>query len=104
VAVFGKSEIDFKQALRWLHKQWNVRSLLCEGGGEVNGALFKAGFVDELYLTICPVIFGGRDAPTLADGCGFEFLSDASQLALHRMKRVGDELFLVYRTENHGEH
>ena len=97
VATFGKKEIDFAQAVRWLRTRWNVRSLLCEGGGEVNGALFKAGLVNELYVTLCPVILGGRDAPTLADGEGVQLLAEATQLKLRSMKRLGDEFFLIYR-------
>src|SRR4029079_15778168 len=57
--VCGKNEIDFGYALGWLRKKWNVKRLLCEGGGELNSALFHAGLVDELNLTVCPKIFGG---------------------------------------------
>ena len=96
VKVCGGSEIDFREALEWLGEKWKVKRLLCEGGGELNGALFRAGLVNELHLTICPKIFGGRDAPTIADGTGGLKLSDATQLVLKSMKRVGDELFLVY--------
>ena len=71
VKICGKREINFPAALRWLREKWNVKRLLCEGGGELNGALFRAGLVDELHLTICPKIFGGRNAPTIADGTGF---------------------------------
>src|SRR5579859_2004636 len=70
VKVCGKSEIDFEQALLWLRREWKVRQLLCEGGGELNDALFRAGLVNELHLTICPIIFGGRHAPTVANGVG----------------------------------
>ena len=80
----------------WLGKNWNVQRLLCEGGGELNGALFRAGLVNELHLTICPKIFGGRNAPTIADGTGVRNLAGATRLKLKSMKRVGDELFLVY--------
>src|SRR5437773_2079800 len=60
VAAFGDEELDFRAALEWLRKKWNVRRLLCEGGGEVNAGLFEAKLVDEVYQTICPLIFGGR--------------------------------------------
>src|SRR5205814_922977 len=96
VKAFGKNEIDFREALRWLRKKWNVRRLLCEGGGELNDALFRAGLVNELHLTICPDIFGGRHAPTIADGMGAANLPAASRLSLESCRRVGDELFLVY--------
>lgn len=97
VHVCGDQEVDFPRALAWLHRRWNVRRLLCEGGGELNDALFRAGLVDELHLTIAPRIFGGRTAPTLADGTGVERLADAAEFRLRSQRRVGDELFLVYR-------
>ncbi|MEW6156760.1 MAG: dihydrofolate reductase family protein [Verrucomicrobiota bacterium] len=102
VAVFGENEIDFRAAFRWLKEKWKVERLLCEGGGEVNGALFEQGLVDEVYLTICPLIFGGRTAPTIADGQGVERLADATLLEMKSMKRYGDELFLVYRVKGRG--
>ncbi len=97
VAIFGKTDLDFPKALRWLRKKWNVTRLLCEGGGEINAALFRAGLVNEIYQTLCPVIFGGRDAPTLADGHGIERLGDAIQLEIKSMKRYGDELYLSWK-------
>jgi riboflavin-specific deaminase-like protein len=96
VKVCGVKEIHFLRVLRWLQKKWNVRRLLCEGGGEVNGALFRLGLVDELHLTICPKIFGGRDAPTIADGAGAPTLAEAAQFDLTSARRHGDELFLVF--------
>jgi 2,5-diamino-6-(ribosylamino)-4(3H)-pyrimidinone 5'-phosphate reductase len=97
VKVCGATGIDFAAALRWLRKKWKVNRLLCEGGGEVNGAMFETGLVDEVHLTICPLIFGGRDAPTLADGEGVQRLSQAARLRLVSMKRFESGLFLVYR-------
>src|SRR5258708_5988535 len=47
VAVFGEKELDLAAALHWLRKKWGVKRLLCEGGGEINGALFHAGLVNE---------------------------------------------------------
>ncbi len=99
IGVFGEKRLDFKAALEWLRKKWDVKRLLCEGGGEINAGLFGAGVVDELYVTVCPLILGGRDAPTLADGCGVDKLSDATNLRLKSMKRIGMELFLVYTVE-----
>ncbi len=97
VKICGRTEINFPAALRWLQNKWRVRRLLCEGGGELNDALLRAGLVDELHLTICPKVFGGRNAPTIADGVGEVNLSGASQLSLQSKHRVGDEVFLVYK-------
>jgi 2,5-diamino-6-(ribosylamino)-4(3H)-pyrimidinone 5'-phosphate reductase len=95
--ICGEQQIDFDKALRHLRQKWNVRRLLCEGGGELNDALFRAGVVDELHLTICPRVFGGARSPTIADGPGVTRLADAAELKLISCKRVGDELFLVFR-------
>jgi riboflavin-specific deaminase-like protein len=96
VKICGEKEIDFRRAFRWLRRKWKVHRLLCEGGGELNDALFQAGLVDELHLTVCPKIFGGQHAPTIADGAGSLTLSDAAQFRLKSFKRVGDEVFLVF--------
>lgn len=97
VRRFGDATVDFPEALKWLRQRHGVRRLLCEGGGELNDALFRAGLVDELHLTVCPFLFGGRAAPTISDGLGFENLCDACELVLTSKKRIGPELFLVYR-------
>lgn len=99
VEIFGSDELDFVQALRWLREQWGVKRLLCEGGGEVNDALFRAKLVHAIYVTCCPLILGGRNAPTLADGEGAARLSDATNLVLKSRHHVGDELFLLYRAK-----
>ena len=96
VKVFGKTELNLHAALRWLHKRWNVRRLICEGGGELNDAMFRADLVDELYLTLCPRIIGGREAPTIAEGAGHKTLSAAKNLQLCATRKVGNELFLTY--------
>jgi riboflavin-specific deaminase-like protein len=96
VRICGTREINFHRAFRWLRERWGVKRLLCEGGGELNDALFRAGLVDELHLTICPKVFGGRNSPTIADGIGVLKLADAAQLRLQSLKRAGGELFLSY--------
>ena len=96
VKICGSREINFRAAFRWLREKWGVKRLLCEGGGELNSAIIRAGLLDELHLTISPKIFGGHTAPTLADGIGFEKLADAAQFKLKSDKRVGDEMFLIF--------
>lgn len=96
VKICGKNEINFPAALRWLRAKWQVKRLLCEGGGELNDALFRADLVDEVHLTLCPKILGGRTAPTIADGLGIPRLADAASFHLTSAKRVKGELFTVF--------
>jgi riboflavin-specific deaminase-like protein len=95
VKICGKTKIDFRAAFRWLHAKWDVKRLLCEGGGELNNALFRGGLVDELHLTICPKIFGGCLAPTIADGVGDCDLNKAAGFQIKSTRRINDELFMV---------
>jgi riboflavin-specific deaminase-like protein len=95
VKICGRQEINLRSALRWLKKKWRVNRLLCEGGGDLNDALFRAGLVDEIHLTICPKLFAGRDAPTIAEGRGFPSLPQAAQFEFKSIKQIGNELFVV---------
>lgn len=97
VRICGRTEVDLRSACRWLREKWGVKRLLCEGGGELNEGLLQAGLVSEIHVTLCPWVFGGRNAPTLADGTGISKLSQAIALKLESRKQVGDELFLVFR-------
>jgi riboflavin-specific deaminase-like protein len=96
VKICGRIQINFHTALRWLRKKWQVKRLLAEGGGELNDALFRAGLVDEIHLTICPKIFGGRAAPTIADGTGAKDLKSAIGFQLESFRLVNGELFTVF--------
>ena len=87
------------EALNWLRTEWGVKRLLCEGGGRLNNSLLAAGLVDELHLTICPIIFGGHRAPTIADGPLADRLIDAKQFKLKSMTQKGNEVFLVYQSK-----
>jgi riboflavin-specific deaminase-like protein len=100
VKIAGQTEINFHVALRWLKTKWKVQRLLCEGGGELNAAMFAADLVDEVHLTICPKIFGGRTAPTIAEGEGSPRLALAKQYELKGIRRSGAELFTMFSRLN----
>ena len=72
-----------------------IKQLLVMGGGELVASLLSDGFIDELYLTICPLIIGGKTAPTPVGGLGFT-LPRTPQLTLKSSHVEGDEIFLHY--------
>jgi riboflavin-specific deaminase-like protein len=96
VKIFGETEVNIPAALRWLAGKFGVKRLLCEGGGDLNDALFRADLVDEINLTVCPKIFGGRFAPTIADGKGFSKLILTRNFRLGSVRAQKDELFTVF--------
>jgi 5-amino-6-(5-phosphoribosylamino)uracil reductase len=92
--------IDWASVLH-IWKREGVDRLAILGGGKLVASFFEQGLVDELYLTICPVIFGGDDAPTPFGGMGFDAI-DAPRLKLLGCESIGDEIFLHYRATGDG--
>jgi riboflavin-specific deaminase-like protein len=52
-------------ALDTLGHDHGVRTLLCEGGPTLFGALVRERLVDELFLTLAPRLVGGASGPTV---------------------------------------
>ncbi len=71
------------------------RNVLIEGGGDLIFRCLEADRLDELVLTVCPLVIGGTRAPTPADGPGFP-PDDLRRLRLLETRHVGDEVFLRY--------
>jgi len=57
VIVVGEDSVDLAQALVVLHNR-GVAVVLCEGGAVLNGELAQAGLVDEVCVTVAPVLGG----------------------------------------------
>lgn len=93
VLLRGRGAVDLAAALAELERTRGATRVLCEGGGALNAALLAADLVDELWLTVCPVLLGGASAPTLVDGPGLPLPRRAR---LREVRREGDELFLCY--------
>ncbi len=78
-------------------KQIGIRSVLLEGGGQLNWSMLSQGLVDEITVAISPVILGGAGAVTLAEGEGSESIRKAVKLRLLRSKSYGRDLVLSYK-------
>jgi riboflavin biosynthesis pyrimidine reductase len=71
-----------------------VENLLVEAGGDLIFQFLAADALDELNVTLCPLVIGG-DTPSLAGGPGFTH-EGMRRLQLLAAEQVGDELFLRY--------
>jgi 2,5-diamino-6-(ribosylamino)-4(3H)-pyrimidinone 5'-phosphate reductase len=95
--VWTEPRLCWIRVLERLFAEYGVRRTVLEGGGALNDAFFQEDLVDELRLTVCPILLGGGDAPTLADGRGFQKLADALRFRLTACERAGSEQFLRFK-------
>jgi riboflavin biosynthesis pyrimidine reductase len=65
-----------------------IERLLCEGGPTINRALLGAGLLDELFLTLSPVV-SGEGPPIVADG-------PSAPLTLRSVATADGDLYLRY--------
>ena len=70
-----------------------VRALACEGGPVLFGALLADGLVDELFLTLVPLLTGEADATRVIEGGDLPEHVRGEPLW---MLRAGGELYLRY--------
>ena len=72
-----------------------VRALLSEGGPTLFRGFLAAGLVDELFLTLTPLLTGDEAETSLVSGGR---LPDLTRMNLRWVLRSDDELFLRYAT------
>jgi 5-amino-6-(5-phosphoribosylamino)uracil reductase len=90
-------QIDWVKALAQL-KKLGLQKLAVLGGGELVASLLAVDAIDEFWLTVCPVILGGNNAPTPVEGEGFLALQ-ARRLKLLSVQQVEEEIFLHYQLQ-----
>lgn len=88
VFVDQSPRVDLHKMMLTL-KKLGVDHLMVEGGGTINFELMRLGLVDELTIYVAPMIFGGANAPTLADGMGFA-RADALEMKLTAVEQWDD--------------
>lgn len=95
----GEDIIDWECALKTIKSQLSVRTLLIEGGANLNAQILEMDCVDEMFLTIAPKVKLGENTPTYAGGASLarESLLNFSLIEFHR---VDDEAFLRYRRKS----
>ena len=85
--------------LAHMRRELGARVLLCEGGPTVNAQFFALDVVDEYFLTLGPVIVGGKDTLTAVEGDRAFARDDVKRLDLVSAvpNPVTGEVYLRYR-------
>lgn len=98
------SPLSEDESIDWLSvlaqfKQLGIDKLAILGGGKLVASLLAVNAIDEFYLTICPFIFGGENAPTPVAGKGW-LQKRGIKLELISVKQIDREVFLHYQIKN----
>lgn len=73
-----------------------LKNVLVEGGGEFNASFLEAGLVDDIFLTLVPILVGGAESPTWCEGVGFS-KGKFPRFTLAECRNVEGELYLHYQ-------
>jgi riboflavin biosynthesis pyrimidine reductase len=87
--------IEPAQALTMLRDKYNVHTLLLEGGPSLNGPFFEHDLVDDLFLTVAPLLAGDGDPMPIVRAA----LTTPQRLHLHSALLDDDHLYLRYRVD-----
>jgi 2,5-diamino-6-(ribosylamino)-4(3H)-pyrimidinone 5'-phosphate reductase len=63
--VAGEARVDLPAALAALRGELGVTVLVSTAGGRLNGALLRAGLVDEVRVDLLPAVIGSQGASSL---------------------------------------
>ena len=94
----GKGHIDLTRLMEYLYKEYNLESIIVEGGGEIIASFFREKLVDEYSVFVGGLIIGGRNAPTPSDGDGW-VAENGVRLKLFSAEVLGNGALLTFLPE-----
>jgi riboflavin biosynthesis pyrimidine reductase len=97
VRTAGHQVLDWPGALRLLRADYGCRTLLVEGGPTLNTQLVADDLLDELRLTIAPLVVGGASRRIVGPGAPAE----ARPFTLADLGEEDGFLFLRYVRDRH---
>lgn len=95
IIVGGTKKINIAKLLKILLKQ-QIDTILLEGGSKTNWEFISKGFVDEIVITIAPIIVGGKTSTSLVGGEGFLNMQNSKKFKLKNISKFKSELVVHY--------
>jgi len=96
IKVGSGKQVNIKKLLPYLY-DIGIKSILLEGGGTLSWSFIENDLIDEIRLTIAPLIVGGQDATSLVEGEGFEKMIQAPKYELIDVNHRDDYVVLKYK-------
>ena len=96
--VAGDGQVDLGLALITVKVSLGVSCVLSTAGGRLNGALLRAGLVDEINVEVLPAVIGGLRTPSLFDAPGLKPDEWPTRLVMISCQvQAGGRVWLRYR-------
>ncbi len=74
-----------------LWQNYQIKTLLVEGGAKFNQLLLSQNIGEEVFLTLAPMLLGDKTGTIVADG-----LPDKVKLKCRSVKQIAEEVYLRY--------
>lgn len=96
--VAGSDRVDLRLALLSLNENFGVKTVRTDSGGSLNGALLRAGLVEEVSLLISPSLVGGVSSKSFFRAPDLESAKGVIGLELFHVEKLNhDIVWLRYR-------
>lgn len=93
----GDYSVDLRQAVDRLGEVFGVDRIVSGAGGLLNGALLRAGLVDEIDIQLLPAVVGLAAAPAVFEGYDFGVAGSVCELRLISTEgRTDGSIFIRY--------
>lgn len=89
--MIGKENVDLKEALDILNKEYYAEKIIVDGGPTLNSLLLEVGLIDEISLIISPILMG--------KGSFFNKLRKTIKLELIKNQKFGNNIHLIYKVK-----
>jgi diaminohydroxyphosphoribosylaminopyrimidine deaminase/5-amino-6-(5-phosphoribosylamino)uracil reductase len=93
VIFLSSPTLDLKKVLSWLGKN-EMSSVLVEGGSRVLTSMLEENLVDKIFVSISPKLIGGKQAPSLLQGEGADFIKNSIRLKRINSFQIDEDIIV----------
>ena len=98
--ITGQDRADLAQALTILSDRYNIKKIRIDSGGTLNGAMLRAGLVNEVSVLIHPTLVGGNNIKSIFRANDLNSPDGVINLKLFHLEKLkNDILWLKYNVE-----
>jgi 2,5-diamino-6-(ribosylamino)-4(3H)-pyrimidinone 5'-phosphate reductase len=95
--ITGDDHVDLRAALEELYARFGVKLIRVDSGGALNGALLRAGLIDEVSVLIEPSLVGGTTPRSIFTASDLTCPDGVIQLKLVHVEQLrGEAVWLRY--------